>query len=315
MSLLWQSSGPLERRPTFPSWSWLGWKGEIDQRHIQWYCEPRCGTFNTHWNCELKPTNTWYILDTQGEMIQIENSWYSYYTIRNASSRTLLPGWSVVEPDTDSHESRDAEGNGSGDNNDDGDDDGEDEGKEGYDPLEEEEPDPKKRFYYEKLGDTAFRYPLPVSQSPLKLTSETWSPFLSFSAQRNLYFLGDSFNPIPGFHKPHRLFMNLQDLDGSWVGIVESNISDEACALAMKGQECETIAMSIGVERRRRNSNSNHFREMEVCDAIKFLQTYEYYNVLWIERQNGIAYRIAIGRVWKEAWDRKGVEMGWKWWT
>jgi len=102
--------------------------------------------------------------------------------------------------------------------------------------------------------------------------------------------------------------MNLQDLDGNWVGIVESNVSDEAYALTMKGLECETIAMSTGVERRRKNPSFNHFREMEVCDAIKFLQTYEYYNVLWIERQNGIAYRIAIGRVWKEAWDRKGAE-------
>ena len=308
MSLLWQSSGPLERRPSFPSWSWLGWKGEIDQRHIQWYCEPRCGTYNSHWNCELQPTNTWYILNTQGEPIQIDNSWYSYYAIRNDSSIPLPPGWSVVETDTDSDGSRGADGNGEGDNNGEGGKDGEDENKGAYDQLEEEEPGPKKSFYHKNLGDTAFRYPMPISQSPLKPTSETWSPFLSFSTGRNLYFLGDSFNPIPGFHKPHRLFMNLEDLDGSWVGIVESNFADEACALTMKGLECETIAMSTGVERRRKPPNSNHFREMEVCDAIKFLQTYEYYNVLWIERQNGIAYRIAIGRVWKEAWDRKGAE-------
>jgi hypothetical protein len=256
----------------------------------------------------LQPTNIWCILSPQGEPIQIDNSWYSYYAIRNDSSIPLPPGWSVVETDTDSEGSRGADGNGSGDNNNQGDEDGEDEENEDNDQLEEEEPGPRKRFYHKDLSDTAFRYPMPISQPPFKPTSETWSPFLSFSTGRNLYFLDDSFNPIPGFHKPHRLFINLQDLDGSWVGIVESNVADEVCALTMKGLECEMIAMSTGVERRRKTPNSNHFREMEVCDAIKSLQTYEYYKVLWVERQNGIAYRIAIGRVWKEVWDRKRAE-------
>ena len=308
LSLLWQSSGPLERRPSFPSWSWLGWKGQIDQRHIQYYYDPKCDTHNTSWSCELQPTNTWYILNSQGEPIQIENSWYLYYAFRNDSSLPLPPGWSVVETDSESDGSRSVSGNCSGDNNGEGDENGKVEEREDYDPLEEDEPGPKKRFYHKDLSDTAFRYPIPISQIPPKPTSETWSPFLSFSTERNLFLLGDSFNPIPGFYKPHRLFMNLHDLDGNWVGVVESNVADDTYASTMKGQECETIAMSTGVEQRQKAPNSNHFPEMNVCDAIKFLQTYEYYNVLWIERENGIAYRIAVGRVWKEAWDRKGAD-------
>ena len=29
-AILWQGASTLQRRPEFPSWSWLGWKGEID---------------------------------------------------------------------------------------------------------------------------------------------------------------------------------------------------------------------------------------------------------------------------------------------
>jgi hypothetical protein len=35
---------------------------------------------------------------------------------------------------------------------------------------------------------------------------------------------------------------------------------------------------------------------------------YEYYNVMWIEWEDGIAYRKAIGRVYKEAWEAQELE-------
>jgi hypothetical protein len=33
------------------------------------------------------------------------------------------------------------------------------------------------------------------------------------------------------------------------------------------------------------------------------VQDYEFYNMLWIEREDGIAYRKGLGRVWKEVWE------------
>jgi len=47
---------------------------------------------------------------------------------------------------------------------------------------------------------------------------------------------------------------------------------------------------------------------MELCDEIKELKVYEFYNVFWIERIGEISYKKAMGRVWKEAWDKLDTE-------
>lgn len=38
------------------------------------------------------------------------------------------------------------------------------------------------------------------------------------------------------------------------------------------------------------------------------LEKYEYYNVLWVEWKDGIAYRKALGRVMKSAWEAQELE-------
>lgn len=41
--------------------------------------------------------------------------------------------------------------------------------------------------------------------------------------------------------------------------------------------------------------------ECKSIEDIKELHSYEFYNVLWIERKGNTAYRKALGRVWKNA--------------
>lgn len=41
----------------------------------------------------------------------------------------------------------------------------------------------------------------------------------------------------------------------------------------------------------------------------KDTEFYEFYNVLWIEKSNGIAYRKALGRVIRETWERMQREL------
>jgi hypothetical protein len=45
-----------------------------------------------------------------------------------------------------------------------------------------------------------------------------------------------------------------------------------------------------------------------IYDLEKRINIYEYYNVMWIEWENGIAYRKAVGRVYKEAWESLDLE-------
>jgi hypothetical protein len=73
------------------------------------------------------------------------------------------------------------------------------------------------------------------------------------------------------------------------------------------GTHCELIAISEG--RASRHEFDQPFDEMERVSYIKRQREYVFYNVLWITRVRGIAYRKAIGRVWKEAWTRQIVKV------
>jgi hypothetical protein len=48
--------------------------------------------------------------------------------------------------------------------------------------------------------------------------------------------------------------------------------------------------------------------QRKVIDLRDQIGVYEYYNVMWIEWENGIAYRKAVGRVYKEAWESLDLE-------
>ena len=99
--------------------------------------------------------------------------------------------------------------------------------------------------------------------------------------------------------------MNLQNPGGIWAGVIESNFTRADDVMDLKGCKCEVVVVSAEVAKRQHFSV---FRELDCCDALKPLEVYEFYNVLWIEWQDGIAYRKGIGRVWKEVWDRQASE-------
>ena len=74
-------------------------------------------------------------------------------------------------------------------------------------------------------------------------------------------------------------------------------------------QRCEVIVISAGVAHINKNESvKTRLEEWKCIDDLKNEDTYEFYNVLWIEREGEIAYRKALGRVWKDAWYRQPVE-------
>lgn len=51
------------------------------------------------------------------------------------------------------------------------------------------------------------------------------------------------------------------------------------------------------------------FEYMTFCrGGMKNADVYEFHNVLWIEWNEGVAYRKGLGRVIKEAWERQATE-------
>ena len=50
------------------------------------------------------------------------------------------------------------------------------------------------------------------------------------------------------------------------------------------------------------------FNEMDLIPELQNEDYYNFYNVLWIEREKGISYRKALGRVVKAAWERQNLQ-------
>ena len=100
--------------------------------------------------------------------------------------------------------------------------------------------------------------------------------------------------------------INLRDTNKNWAGILRLNASTPGDP--KPDTSSELIAISRGL------ANDLEvllpkltLREWAFIGYIKTEDPYEFYNVPWVEWVNGIAYRKAIGRVWKPVWDRQDL--------
>jgi hypothetical protein len=50
------------------------------------------------------------------------------------------------------------------------------------------------------------------------------------------------------------------------------------------------------------------FEEVNLVEEIKAQERYEFYNVLWVEWVDSLAYRKGAGRVWIDAWERQHLK-------
>jgi hypothetical protein len=76
--------------------------------------------------------------------------------------------------------------------------------------------------------------------------------------------------------------------------------------MPFKGEVCELVSISQGYADDDRYINWPD--EWHLNERLTSTERYEFYHVLWIEWQNGIAYRRALGRVMKEVWQRQELE-------
>ena len=278
IGLLWTANGPLKRRKDFPSWSWLGWSGNISfQMNGAW--EPLL-TVRSYlkvwpmikWEKWEKPKAS-EKSDGQRQLrhASIDNSYHLYQNIAYDSDAMRSEGWTGGQD----------------------------------------------AFTHPNIREEKLRYPFPfpVSADLGEPGSDFWSPILSFRAERCTLLLGSSYiDDWPDNEASERcLAVNLNDSSGLWTGVIDSLFTSRN--EYTQGNQCELIAISeASCQRKKPTPKSGgyrvrQFKEMEMVAEIKELELYEFYNVLWIERKEGIAYRKALGRVWKGAWDRQKPTM------
>jgi hypothetical protein len=323
LGLLWTSPTPLKRRAQFPSWSWMGWKGEIMGSKLDHRISPT-GVGHRGWNDMLQTDVSWHACKAAGDQpIHIDNGWHQYRAMKDDPADLLPPGWYTREADgteifgnTDGSQNGEGILLGDGDYDEDGgpdtntqggeDEDGDDNGSDyaGYRVV-------PKRLFCHPLVKTAkqylpfvyLNYPVPITEQPLGPFPHAWLPFLCFSTtKQDFIFRGTGFNPEPRYGKSHCLWADLQTQNGTWAGVVETNLSMDTDVRSLKGRVCEMILVFTQIVMQAKTAN-HHCRELQFCDALKDLQTYECCNVLWVEWQDGIAFRKGIGRILKKVWD------------
>jgi hypothetical protein len=265
IALLWTISGqPQKRREAFPSWSWLGWSGDIGFQMSEAWDPPTV----TRSDLRVWPMINWEKSSHDGQrQVPIDNTYHLYQNNTHGKNDMQAEGWT--------------ETNG--------------------------------KFVHTNIPDKPFRYPFPVSNDLVQPSSDSWSPYLSFRAERCTILLGSSYiddwtnitTPLP------RLTINVHDNNGSWTGVITGFTSEDDYT---RGDQCELIAISKASHQRKKQKSGSGYRkrnftEMDTVQELKELDCYEFYNVLWIEWKEDIAYRKALGRVWKKAWDSQNPTM------
>lgn len=106
---------------------------------------------------------------------------------------------------------------------------------------------------------------------------------------------------------------SLRDKEGKWVGYMNFHDKDTLDALpnfsreSFVGDLLELVAISQGYAFHRLSCRAG-LDELDLGERPKDSDLYEYYNVLWIKWDNGVAYRHGLGRVLKSIWESQGLD-------
>ena len=291
-ALLWQPLSPLKRRiknisnsgvSPLPSWSWVGWEGEIDwaNRH-DYLCYRKTDARGIRPPIsEVISSVIWYCGDeNETRRRPVLNSSKQYLSICKDETKTLPAGW-YRDPllGTDDVEFRHVA-------------------------------DPK----------VAFRYPIPVLDSTAKPLIREPVPFLFCRTGRAWFRLGDQIDDHPGCATTTRFII---DGSNSWIGFIRlpevqsTSFRPWGYGTAVPVTEpvtdssfCEFIAISEGqaVILSENGMIPLNYRHKALHDSDG-KDVFLHYNVLWIEWKGKVAYRKALGCISKRAWEQNSPEM------
>ncbi|CAF9938868.1 hypothetical protein IMSHALPRED_001121 [Imshaugia aleurites] len=295
VALLWQpwrnierriSSGARSTNSCLPSWSWAGWHGEIDPWSWQSGCDyiktslPAGGSLTSQ---RTIPILQWYSSDNvHSERRPIFSNWLTFKSCLRAPEELMQDGWSRHEHRPDN-----------------------------YGDLEDGlAPHEGSRFYYKHtlFPLTQFWYPIPLRDHKTESTPRHPAPLLFTRTCRAWFCIGARVHKVWYFCVP------IRDANGAWAGILRIPNEEilartrlEEGDTVTKSRSLEFIALSRGCadESRKEEPGLDEWllEERPTTEGL-----YEFYNVMWIEWENGIAYRRALGRILRDVWEGQNLE-------
>lgn len=306
--LLWQVKGPLKRRRVPDpntvverpaSWSWSGWEGSVD---LTLWAGGDLGRRGLEVPLPKKvavvPIVQWYTSaepDTDRHHISASNRFLRW---RDQGEQDHLPdGW-----------------------------------------ARKSRPQTGTRFEHKSINGSikgySFTFPFPIHEFPYPPTPRGAVNYLHCRAKHAFMRLGT-------YKKLHVWYYNSTcyvaklspTTDWSWAGVLRMNTTDPWNFETWSPPDTvELIALSTGSDIIRSEVEADMFRfvdspmideyvfheenfawkytvkELKLDRVYKPGDVYEFYNVMWIEWDNGIAYRMAVGRVQKDIWERVAKE-------
>lgn len=164
---------------------------------------------------------------------------------------------------------------------------------------------PEGNPYYinESAPSVRFCLPIPLSNHDIASMPDNESRFLFFKAQHAWLFMGQDVMTHPVWPVG---IVKLYDREGNWAGSLRlhAHPSDRVPT----GESCELIALSlaiIGADLDSAAFDYDDYDDGESREHYRDSKLYTFYKVMWIEWENGIAYRKAVGTVYKDMWDNQ----------
>ncbi|KAM0236651.1 hypothetical protein ACHAP5_009287 [Fusarium lateritium] len=326
ISLCWYSSSGLRRRKVsknytgdtvhngLPTWSWMGWQGAISF--------PSDAESGDGYSSDVGFTETiteWYIVRSPGSIQKrkIESRWSQY---RKAPPDSMPEIWRCTEIDLPSSTSRHGWGS-------------------LYRPSEMPKELPKY-LYTDISGPQQRWYPVPINITDSKDESaaEPFGKDQYLWCQTSRAFLKaskgmvDPYSPHPDYKYVHLL----EDGNGTTVGELDLHNEEDYREL-LQETDVEVIAIckgwssflgrydvqdtfdgepSTGTHLRQEKQNREKEAQAEPRETMPPMKPWmekwemakrnkqDCYHVLWIEWENGVAYRKASGYVLEDHWDR-----------
>ena len=278
--LLWQPLHYSTRRDLqhpghagnkFPSWSWMGWTGEVDPRSWESgydYMRTVDGIGIAYPTFKTTSTIRWFSCDETGENRRlIETTYKNLSHCKETPNASLPAGWLQWSDQS---------------------------------PPRNRQPD--LIFTHEAIGfsaGTLFNYPIPIAPPSITPDSGQRHSFLQCNTRR-AYLNSKLFvveRVIGGILSTLQQIL-LRDDEDKVIGMLRLNVPNQLL-YSYKGEH-ELIELSAG--EMSENEGGPFTR------STYFGLHYTFYNVMAITWKDGIAYREAVGRVLKESWDKCATE-------
>ncbi|KAG6357659.1 hypothetical protein INS49_013538 [Diaporthe citri] len=298
-ALLWHPGGDLTRRipietgkrykfakEILPSWSWVGWQGEIDFRGWNTGNDfvAGCSGWMGSSRQQTSPVTTWYTSnDASGtsEKRRIETPWSTWRERYKSPASKLPPGWKKRRhhPSKTSGNSVPPDGYG-------------------------------KYLYSHKSSErTTFWYPVPLSDPDPRPHSTPQTAFLFGSVETaRLYVAGTAYRQrywsIQN-EESESVLVTLVNSQKEWAGILRLHSRDYFSRDGLDPEETPVEVQLIAISQGSIPNGLSpaegtvDIKEYMVEERPKDGDSYEYCNVMWITCREGIAFREAVGRVHK----------------